>query len=60
MMSHHEVDGGGKSSVGLHQGASRSPGAEHQAHIPWNRHSYVWVMPGDQGLAIKELRRRHD
>lgn len=58
-VSHHEVDGGVGSGVDLHQGASRLPGAKHEAHVPGNSHGDVHLAPGDQSLAVEELRRRH-
>lgn len=57
--SHHEVDGGVGPSIGLHQGASRLPGAEHEAHVPRNSDGNVRLAQGDQRLAVKELRRWH-
>lgn len=58
-VSHHEVDGGGGSSIDLHQGTSRLPGAEHEAHVPGNSNGDVWLAPGNQCLAVEELRRWH-
>jgi len=59
LVSHHEVDGGVGSGIGLHQGASWLPGAEHEAHEPGDSDSNVRLAPGDQRLAVKELGRRH-
>lgn len=56
---YHEVDGGGRPDTGLHQSARRLPGAEHEADVPGNGHGDVRVAPGNQRLAVEELRRRH-
>lgn len=58
-MSHHEVDGGGGSGVGLHESASGLPGAEHEAYVPGHGDGNVGLAPGYASLAIKELRGWH-
>lgn len=56
---YHEVYGGGGSGVGLHQGASGLSGAEHEANVPGDSDGDLRLAPGDQSLAIEELRGWH-